>query len=312
MAVSPPYMYSIVRATSGSTQPVPVGVTATSTARSNAPVRSNSAIARSTRSSTESAESSSTYTRIGSSAGTSRSNDSISGVVGAPATKFRPSNPNVSQSTSDAGLPDEVGDVGGSTPSAVVSSKVPKFVSAQLAKRCAAKLETINRLAVTIAATVQPAARCRIRFATARSMRATRWRRSRAISMISALTSAVRTSITGAVVHDRLPSWTDRALVSLPLDPAARTQGDHDDLDDRQRYDDVSTCTGDGRRSRRRADRSTTRPTKPPSPYPTATQIALMTAWIRADRGNIDGLNDNHHRTSTPALAPTEGGAIKR
>jgi hypothetical protein len=117
-------------------------------------VRSNSATARSTRSATESAESSPTYTRIGSSAVMSGSNDSISAIVGAPATKLRPSNPNVSQSTSDAGLPEAVGDVGGSTPSAVVPSKVPKFVSAQLAKLRAAKLEPISRPAVTIAATV--------------------------------------------------------------------------------------------------------------------------------------------------------------
>jgi hypothetical protein len=166
-------------------------------------------MASATRSSTESAESSPTYTRIGSSAVPPPLNDSMSAMVGAPATKLRPSKPNVSQSTSDTGLPDEVGDVGGSTPSAVVPSNVPKFVSAQVAKLRATKPEPISTPAVTIAATVQRAARCCSRVATARSMRATRSRSSRAITMISALTSAVRPSITGTAVHDRPSSWTN-------------------------------------------------------------------------------------------------------
>ena len=133
MAVSPPHMYSSVRAALGLIQPVPVGVATTRIFRSNAPVRSSSATARATRSSTEPAESSPTYARIGCLGSTVLSNSRMSFTVGVSPTNVRPWKPSSSNLISEPGPPEMNSEVGSTMPSAVPVSSAPKLVSAHCA-----------------------------------------------------------------------------------------------------------------------------------------------------------------------------------
>ena len=102
LAVSPSYMNSTGWMFCSFIQPVPVGTWKRIARRSNPPVRSNSAMARSTRSSRVSADSSPTNTRTGSRAGLPVISVICSGV-GAREMNRRPCPPSDSQPTSEPG-----------------------------------------------------------------------------------------------------------------------------------------------------------------------------------------------------------------
>ena len=99
---------------------MPVVPATTSSVRSKAPVRSSSLTASAARDAASGAESSPTYTRIGTLASVWLNSVSCA-TEGPRDTKLRPSMPRLSQDTNDAGEPEDSGSFGWVAPALVLA-----------------------------------------------------------------------------------------------------------------------------------------------------------------------------------------------
>ncbi len=300
IAVSPAQRYSNESVDCGSSQPVPVAPATTRTDRSNAPVRSSSCTASAARSCALGAESTPTYTRIGSVA--ARPDTAVSSAtVGPPPANERPCRPSVSQPTREDGLPERSGCVGRVTPGSVSWFEAPYTLSAK-------DTNPLNTTPVatqyaTSATSTKPtvwASRAGRNRPRPRSTHCVTRRMPRAaVSTTTATTGAIQIDPQAMVGASGSPTRTRTWFCQTPPAISITTKARGPTTASPHQAPRL-TRTGSSGTSTRRSSQLTA----VPRPYPIAMLTPAMTPRNSGGRGSRDGVMAAANATTAPA-SPT-------